>query len=90
MAVTQGKFTEDEFINPYQAILEEWAASYDVASETAQKESVKEKAVKKCVSFTKEMKSHDFTYRFIAKNGKAFWLRDIVNVIVENGNSGDK
>ena len=47
MAVTQGKFTEDEFINPYQDILEEWAASYDVASETAQKESVKEKAVKK-------------------------------------------
>lgn len=45
----------------------------------------KEKAVKKCVSSTKEMKSHDFTYRFIAKNGKAFWLRDIVNVIVENG-----
>ena len=30
MAVTQGKFTEAQFIKPYQAILEEWAASYDV------------------------------------------------------------
>ncbi|AAZ18698.1 conserved hypothetical protein [Psychrobacter arcticus 273-4] len=32
MAVKQGKFTEEQFIKPYQAILEEWAASYDVAS----------------------------------------------------------
>ena len=30
MAVKQGKFTEAQFIQPYQAILEEWAASYDV------------------------------------------------------------
>ena len=30
MAVKQGKFTEAQFIKPYQAILEEWAASYDV------------------------------------------------------------
>ncbi|MGM8899613.1 MULTISPECIES: DUF1852 domain-containing protein [unclassified Psychrobacter] len=29
MAVTQGKFTEDEFIKPYQAILGEWATSYN-------------------------------------------------------------
>ena len=37
MAVTQGKFTEEQFIKPYGAILEQWAASY----------SVKESAVKK-------------------------------------------
>ena len=30
MAVKQGKFTEAQFIKPYQAILEEWAAIYDV------------------------------------------------------------
>ena len=30
MAMKQGKFTEAQFIKPYQAILEEWAASYDV------------------------------------------------------------
>ena len=37
MAVTQGKFTEEQFIKPYGEILEQWAASY----------SVKESAVKK-------------------------------------------
>ncbi|MFZ3075530.1 MAG: DUF1852 domain-containing protein [Psychrobacter glacincola] len=47
MAVTQGKFTEEQFIKPYQDILDEWAASYDVASHAAKKEAVKEKAVKK-------------------------------------------
>ena len=30
MAVTQGKFTEYEFIKPYQAILDEWAESFVV------------------------------------------------------------
>lgn len=29
MAVTQGKFTEEQFIKPYQDILNKWAASYD-------------------------------------------------------------
>ncbi len=45
----------------------------------------RKKTVNLCVSFTKQMKSHDFIYRFIAKNGKVFWLRDIVNVVVEDG-----
>ena len=45
----------------------------------------KKKTVNFCISFTKKMKSHDFIYRFIAKNGKVFWLRDIVNVVVEDG-----
>ncbi len=44
MAVTQGKFTEDEFIKPYQAILNEWAANYVVTSNTVQKEAVKKRA----------------------------------------------
>lgn len=35
MAVTQGKFTEEQFIKPYQAILEQWAASYDVKKNAA-------------------------------------------------------
>jgi PAS domain S-box-containing protein len=45
----------------------------------------KEKTVNLCISFTKKMKSHDFVYRFIAKNGEVIWLRDIVNVIAEEG-----
>jgi len=44
MAVTQGKFTEETFIKPYQAILEEWAASYDATNKIDQKESVKKYA----------------------------------------------
>ena len=47
MAVKQGKFTEEQFIKPYKDTLDEWAASYDVASHAAKKEAVKEKAVKK-------------------------------------------
>lgn len=35
MAVKQGKFTEAQFIKPYQAILEEWAAIYDVNENAA-------------------------------------------------------
>ena len=35
MAVTQGKFTENEFIKPYQTILNEWAASYVVNKPTS-------------------------------------------------------
>jgi hypothetical protein len=47
MAVMQGKFTEEQFIKPYQAILEEWAASYDVASETVQREADQKETAKK-------------------------------------------
>ncbi|MES2239233.1 MAG: PAS domain S-box protein [Bacteroidota bacterium] len=34
---------------------------------------------------TSQLKNHDFEYRMIAKNGAIVWLRDIVNVIVEDG-----
>ena len=47
MAVTQGKFTEEQFIKPYKGILEEWAASYDVASETVQREADRKETAKK-------------------------------------------
>ena len=47
MAVTQGKFTEAQFIKPYQDILEEWAANYDVASETVQREVGQKETAKK-------------------------------------------
>ncbi len=45
----------------------------------------KDQAITYCVSQTKRMASHDFTYRFICKNGSTMWLRDIVNVVVEDG-----
>ena len=37
MAVTQGKFTEEQFIKPYQGILEQWAANYSVRKPVAKK-----------------------------------------------------
>lgn len=39
MALTQGKFTEDEFITPYQATLDEWAANYVVTSNAIKKQA---------------------------------------------------
>ena len=35
LAVKQGKWTEENFIKPYQDILEQWAANYTVESNAA-------------------------------------------------------
>ena len=35
MAVKQGKFTEEQFIKPYQDILEQWAENYNVERNAA-------------------------------------------------------
>lgn len=45
----------------------------------------KDKTLEYCISRTSQMKSHDFTYRFIANDGQVVWLRDIVNVVVIEG-----
>lgn len=37
-----------------------------------------------CALKTNENSNHDFEYRMVAKNGSVVWLRDIVNVIIEN------
>jgi diguanylate cyclase (GGDEF)-like protein/PAS domain S-box-containing protein len=42
-------------------------------------------AVDYCVAATGELRSHDFEYRMIAADGRVVWLRDLVNVVVENG-----
>ena len=38
-----------------------------------------------CASCTHRLEPHDFEYRFIAKDGRIVWLRDIVSVVSENG-----
>jgi PAS domain S-box-containing protein len=38
-----------------------------------------------CASCTNKIEAHDFEYRFIAKDGRTVWLRDIVTVVVESG-----
>lgn len=44
MAVTQGKFTEEQFIKPYQIILQEWAEGYSVETAEPKKSAVKKHA----------------------------------------------
>ncbi|HJH09565.1 MAG TPA: DUF1852 domain-containing protein [Psychrobacter pasteurii] len=39
LAVKQGKFTEEQFIKPYQDILDEWAANFNVTSATPEKQA---------------------------------------------------
>ncbi len=41
-------------------------------------------AIDYCYSSTKKKQSYEFEYRFIAKDKRIVWLRDIVSVIVEN------
>jgi PAS domain S-box-containing protein len=38
-----------------------------------------------CKTNTDANLNHDFEYRMIAKNGGIIWLRDIVNIVFENG-----
>ncbi|WP_439228374.1 sensor histidine kinase [Flavobacterium sp. ARAG 55.4] len=45
----------------------------------------KESALSFCYEQTSKKSNHDFEYRMIAKDGSIVWVRDIVNVIVENG-----
>jgi PAS domain S-box-containing protein len=42
-------------------------------------------ATEYCASCTQRLESHDFEYRFIARDGRTVWLRDIVTVVAENG-----
>ena len=38
-----------------------------------------------CLSCTRRIEAHDFVYRFIARDGRTVWLRDIVTVVAEDG-----
>jgi PAS domain S-box-containing protein len=38
-----------------------------------------------CKTKTKANINHDFEYRMIAKDGSIVWLRDIVNIVIEDG-----
>lgn len=42
-------------------------------------------AAKYCASCTGRLQNHDFEYRFIARDGRTVWLRDIVRVVSEDG-----
>jgi PAS domain S-box-containing protein len=42
-------------------------------------------AVTYCVNSTAMLQTHDFEYRFMAADGRAVWLRDLVTVLAEGG-----
>ncbi len=42
-------------------------------------------AVELCVTATAEKRDHDFEYRMLAADGRSVWLRDLVTVVVEQG-----
>jgi PAS domain S-box-containing protein len=42
-------------------------------------------AVNFCLSQTKAKRAHHFTYRMLTADGRVVWIRDVVSVVVENG-----
>jgi PAS domain S-box-containing protein len=62
---------------------EEWLASLTFWADHIHPED-RSWAVNYCSVCTKSLKSHDFEYRMLSKDGAVVWLRDIVNVISEN------
>lgn len=63
---------------------EEWLASDTFWIDHIHEED-KHWTVDFCTKKTAENLNHDFEYRMIAKDGSIVWLRDIVNVVLENG-----
>jgi PAS domain S-box-containing protein len=45
----------------------------------------RDQATTHCAACTGRLEDHDFEYRFIAKDGRVVWLRDIVRVVAVNG-----
>jgi PAS domain S-box-containing protein len=63
---------------------EEWLASDTFWIDHIYEED-KQWTLNFCASKTSQNLNHDFEYRMIAKDGSIVWLRDIVNVVMENG-----
>ena len=45
----------------------------------------REYAIGYCAACTGRLENHDFEYRFVARDGRIVWLRDIVRVVEQNG-----
>ena len=45
----------------------------------------REAAANVCMSATRECKDHDFEYRALTADGRVLWVRDVVSVVAENG-----
>ncbi|WP_211218965.1 PAS domain S-box protein [Flavobacterium gelidilacus] len=62
---------------------EEWLSSKTFWKDHIYHED-KESVINFCSEKTNENLDHDFEYRMVAKDGSIIWLRDIVNVVIEN------
>lgn len=47
-------------------------------------EEDRERAINYCIEKTRHHLDHDFEYRMVAADGRVVWLRDFVNLIIEN------
>ena len=63
---------------------EEWMADPDFWIEHIHPED-RDWAPAYCQQATQEQRRHSFDYRMIAADGRTVWLRDIVNVVTEDG-----
>lgn len=63
---------------------EEWLSKPSFWQEHIYQEDI-EWVQEYCQTKTLQHEDHDFEYRMIAKDGTVVWLRDIVNIIYENG-----
>jgi diguanylate cyclase (GGDEF)-like protein/PAS domain S-box-containing protein len=63
---------------------EEWLGSTTFWADHIHPED-RERAVRCCEEATARLEDHSFDYRMIAADGRVVWLRDVVNVVVENG-----
>jgi PAS domain S-box-containing protein len=63
---------------------EEWLANHTFWADHIYADD-KEWVQNYCKFQTEANLNHDFEYRMVAKNGTIVWLRDIVNIVFENG-----
>lgn len=63
---------------------EEWCSDGNFWANTIHPDD-RTRAVNYCAIESGKSQQYDFEYRMIAKNGSILWIRDIVNVIHENG-----
>lgn len=64
---------------------EEWL-SHDTFWEDHIYEEDRENVVNYCLEKIRENLNHDFEYRMVAKDGSIVWLRDIVNIVIDDKN----
>jgi PAS domain S-box-containing protein len=45
----------------------------------------KERVIAECIEMTRQKKDHELEYRMISASGQSIWVRDLVSIVIENG-----